>query len=499
MDTIEADVVAARGGDVDAFARLVQGHAGAVCAITTAILGNPVAGEEVGQEVFVHAWQGLSKLRDPAQFGSWIRQIARNRSRGAVRSKARRREVEGTAITALPDPAPDAGARLDGARRESALWAALEELEEVHREVLVMFYREGQSVGQVARALELAEPTVRKRLSRARDRLRDSVEAQLGAQIARTAPRAAAVAAAVTAAIGALPAAAAHAATGGAPSPVPDASANVVPGSVPASGSVVPFKASTAALGVTAVAALLFAAAAATYAQLRSQLPEISPTDPPATVIAASVADDPTVRDRTLHEGGDQHLVAVRDEARGEVPDHVVHAFLAAEDVRFFEHGAVDLRAMGRAALHTATGNGRQGGSTLTQQLAKGMLADEMPDPTLRRKASEVVLAIELERRLSKEDILQRYLDRVYFGAGAYGIAEAARAYFDKPVEALTLAEGALLAGLVAGPTAYGPFSDPDRARARRTYVLDRMQANGWATPDEVATASQRPLPTRQR
>jgi penicillin-binding protein 1A len=211
-----------------------------------------------------------------------------------------------------------------------------------------------------------------------------------------------------------------------------------------------------------------------TWTDLRADLPPIA-------------ASPIVLADRT-----DQGMTPPADE----IPDHVVHAFLAAEDARFFEHGALDQLGIGRAALHNLIGDGGwQGGSTLTQQLAKRMLAE--PDRSVRRKVSEVVLAVELERQLTKDEILDRYLDGVYLGAGTRGVRDAARVYFGKPVSELGLAEAALLAGLPQNPQGNSPFHDPARAERRRSYVLDQMVSNGWATPAEVAAAEATPLPTR--
>ncbi|MFT4623899.1 MAG: RNA polymerase sigma factor (sigma-70 family) [Myxococcota bacterium] len=210
-----ADVLAARAGDADAFTRLVQAHASTVCAIATAITGDPRAGEEVSQEVFVHAWTGLGGLRNPASFGGWLRQLTRNRACDAMRKVARRREAFdlGT-LERLEDPVAEVGERLDGSREEQAVWDALDGLDGDHREVLVLFYREGRSVRQVASLLELQPATVRKRLSRARDHLRDDVQERLSDRLVATAPGAAFIAT-VSAALAAGAPATAHAATGG--------------------------------------------------------------------------------------------------------------------------------------------------------------------------------------------------------------------------------------------------------------------------------------------
>ncbi|MEZ4239835.1 MAG: sigma-70 family RNA polymerase sigma factor [Myxococcota bacterium] len=448
MSTNRSDVRAARRGDADAFARLVRDHAGAVCAVTTAILGDATAGEEVGQEVFVCAWRQLGELRDPARFGAWLRG-SRATGRATPPHPAAARETGGEALLQLADPAPDAAELLDREQREGTLWAALEGLDEDHREVLVLYYREGCSVGEVARQLELVEPTVRKRLSRARDRLRDGVGDRLGERLARTAPRAAFVAA-VVGAVALLPA--------------------------PARGR--PGGEARAAAAVAGVAAGLWLTGLGV--QVQRDLPPIPPPPvarhvaiaaPPSDVVPSAPMADP-------------------------IPDHVVHAFLAAEDADFFAHGALDLPAVGRAAVRTLGGT-RQGGSTLTQQLAKRMLLERMPEPTLRRKLAEAVLAVQLERELTKDDILERYLDGVYLGAGAYGVHDAARTYFDKPARALTLAEGALLAGIPAHPAAYAPYDAPEGALARRAEVLDRMVAQGWATRAEADAALAAALPVR--
>lgn len=434
------DVAAARRGEPEAFGRLVRRHLGAVCAVATAVLGDPAAGEEVAHEAFVAAWSGLGRLAEPERFGAWVRGIARNRAREALRGRARRREVGGDALGAVPDPSPDPGDRLDGARAEATLWSALQGLDEDHREVLVLYYREGRSVQQVAGQLELPEPTVRKRLSRARERLREGVEERLGERLARTAPRAAAFAAGVGAALA-------------------------------------PRSARAAGLGTALLAAggLGAVAAAAWLAAVLGDLPPV----PPPPVVTASAAS-------TAARAAPG---SVPDPA--EVPLHVVHAFLAAEDARFFEHGAVDPWALGRAAWNDAQGGPLQGGSTLTQQLAKGMLLAEHPERGLSRKVAEVALAVELERAWSKDQILAAYLDQVWMGSGARGVTAAATAYFGCPPGDLTLGQAALLAGMAAGPAAYGPGAPG--AVERRAWVLDRMVANGWATPAEAAAARAEP------
>src|SRR3954470_18414065 len=155
-------------------------------------------------------------------------------------------------------------------------------------------------------------------------------------------------------------------------------------------------------------------------------------------------------------------------------------AIVAIEDARFFDHGGVDLRGTLRAAA-TDVGNGGtvQGGITLTQQYVKNALLDagqrEATAETLARKLREARYAIELEKHFSKQQILERYLNIVYFGEGAYGVETAARRYFGVHASRLTVAQSALLAGLVQSPSSYDPLRDRSAAKARRNVVLERM------------------------
>jgi penicillin-binding protein 1A len=157
------------------------------------------------------------------------------------------------------------------------------------------------------------------------------------------------------------------------------------------------------------------------------------------------------------------------------VPPHVVNAFIAGEDSSFFEHQGIDLSSILRAAwVNLRTGGEiKQGGSTITQQMVKGLLLT--PERTYRRKIREMILARNIERHFSKQEILYLYLNQIYFGHGAYGIGEAARTYFGKDVAQLTLSEGAQLAGLPKAPSRFSPYADPEAAEKRRRYVLDRM------------------------
>jgi penicillin-binding protein 1A len=163
-----------------------------------------------------------------------------------------------------------------------------------------------------------------------------------------------------------------------------------------------------------------------------------------------------------------------------DIPVPVQRAFIAAEDRRFYEHHGVDERGLIRAMVSNLASPGRpQGGSTITQQVVKNLLVGD--DVTYERKMREIIVASRLERTLTKAEILELYLNSIYLGRGSWGIELAARNYFGKPASALTLEEGAMLAGLPKGPTYYSPDRHPDRAQERLAYVVSRMQEDGVA------------------
>ncbi|MBA4803772.1 MAG: PBP1A family penicillin-binding protein [Brevundimonas sp.] len=175
------------------------------------------------------------------------------------------------------------------------------------------------------------------------------------------------------------------------------------------------------------------------------------------------------------------------------LPDYVPAAFIAIEDRRFYYHPGFDPIGMSRAiAANMRAGRVVQGGSTLTQQLAKNLFLS--PDQNLKRKVQELMLAVWLEMKFSKEEILALYLNRVYFGAGAYGIEAASQRYFDKGAKDLTVGEAALLAGLLKAPSRYSPVSESERAAARATVVLDEMVEAGVITPEQRAEAVTAPV-----
>lgn len=175
------------------------------------------------------------------------------------------------------------------------------------------------------------------------------------------------------------------------------------------------------------------------------------------------------------------------------IPVKLRQAIIAAEDARFYEHGALDLQGIARAAMRNLmSASVKEGGSTITQQLAKTLFLSH--ERTLERKVKELQLASELEKRYTKDQILEMYLNAIYFGHGAYGIEAAARIYFSKSVANLTLSEAALLAGLPRAPGRYSPLIDLKRAKARRQYVLDRMVATGAIKQAQARRAGSAPV-----
>jgi len=175
------------------------------------------------------------------------------------------------------------------------------------------------------------------------------------------------------------------------------------------------------------------------------------------------------------------------------IPGHVQKAFVAIEDQRFYGHRGVDLKAILRAGFsYYRTGRITEGASTITQQVMK--LYFLTPEQTLQRKIKEAVLALEFEISHSKESILELYLNRVYFGEGAYGIQSAARVYFGKDATDLSLAEGALLAALIQAPSIYDPYINPEKALGRRNVVLDKMYQQGYIPGTELEKAQKEQL-----
>jgi penicillin-binding protein 1A len=245
-------------------------------------------------------------------------------------------------------------------------------------------------------------------------------------------------------------------------------------------------------LGGTAAALLLLSGAAAFgiyagYRHLSEDLPRIdSLTDyQPPEVTTVFAADGRPIgefyRERRYVVGLD------------EMPAHLINAFIATEDARYFTHEGLDPVGILRAFFkNIEAGAIVQGGSTITQQVIKSFLLT--PERSYRRKMREAILAYRIDRAFSKEEILFLYLNQIYLGEGAYGVEGAARTYFDKSAADLTLPESALLAALAKAPSRDSPVRYPEAARTRRGFVLDRMQIEGYITPADAAAARKAPL-----
>lgn len=176
-----------------------------------------------------------------------------------------------------------------------------------------------------------------------------------------------------------------------------------------------------------------------------------------------------------------------------QVPKSVQNAFLSVEDVRFWKHHGIDVkRVAGAAVANIKEGFGAEGGSTITQQLVK--MSYLSPEKTIERKVQEAYLALKLEEKYTKEEILEMYLNKIYFGEGAYGIATAADVYFGKSVKDLSISEAALLAGLPQRPSGYNPYQNPDLAENRRNLVLSLMQEHEYITEEEKKEAQSIPV-----
>ena len=176
-----------------------------------------------------------------------------------------------------------------------------------------------------------------------------------------------------------------------------------------------------------------------------------------------------------------------------EIPPRLVQAFLAAEDANFFSHRGIDPVGLARAALTLiTTGEKRQGGSTITMQVARNFYLSRQR--TFTRKIREIILALHIEQELSKEEILELYLNKIYLGHRAYGVAAAAEVYYGKSLDQLDLPQIAMIAGLPKAPSRYNPITNPSRARERRDYVLRRMRELGYITQQEARAAMEAPV-----
>ena len=220
-----------------------------------------------------------------------------------------------------------------------------------------------------------------------------------------------------------------------------------------------------------------------TYAQVAEDLPELDQYSATELAQTSVVYDSGGNVVDELH-GVQNRFVVGLDEIDPTLRDAVI----ATEDHRFYEHRGVDFEAIGRAAGENfASLSVRQGGSTITQQLVKNtyIAQEQRQVPSLQRKMTEASLAWQYEEEHEKDDILEQYLNTVYFGANAYGIEAAAHTYYDKEAAELSLPESALLAGIINLPGTYDPFNNPNNARTRRDVVLDKMLEYAYVTQEE--------------
>ena len=239
----------------------------------------------------------------------------------------------------------------------------------------------------------------------------------------------------------------------------------------------------TALFGVITATLLL---AVAAYAYIAPELPSTDKLRDVELQVPLRVYDR---NRRLIAEFGEKRRIPVVME---QVPKLMIQAFLAAEDDRFFEHPGVDYQGLLRAGFALArTGEKRQGGSTITMQVARNFFLSS--EKTYLRKVTEILLALKIERELSKNEILELYLNKIYLGQRAYGVAAAAQVYYGASLDSLSLAQMAMIAGLPKAPSASNPITNPRRAVARRNYILDRMFELGHIDEATRSAAQEEP------
>ncbi len=246
-----------------------------------------------------------------------------------------------------------------------------------------------------------------------------------------------------------------------------------------------------AAAGLTVVGGGILLAVLATFYYLAPTLPEVAQLRDLRLQVPLRVY---TRDGRLLASIGEQRRVPVQFEG---IPKQVVNAFLAAEDDRFFSHGGIDYEGLLRALVVTATtGEARQGGSTITMQLARNMFLT--PEKHLRRKLQEIFLARRIESEFSKQEILTLYLNKIFLGQRAYGVAAAAEVYYGKSLGELSLPEIATIAALPKAPSQLNPIANPAGAKQRRAYVLRRMYDKGYITREQHDAGVEAPIETTE-
>jgi len=205
-------------------------------------------------------------------------------------------------------------------------------------------------------------------------------------------------------------------------------------------------------------------------------------------LVASLRGHEPASATRIYDMYGDQLAVAFVENrypvTLDQVSPWVIHGFIATEDRNFYTHRGLDVRGIVRSVVHNIRTGSRHGGSTITQQLARTLFL--VPDQTIQRKIQEAFIALEIERQFSKQDILEMYLNQIYFGAGAHGIEAAARTYFGGITAAeLTLNQAALLVRMVKNPSGFNPVNNPERALNQRNTALSMMSDYGVISPEQ--------------
>lgn len=234
-------------------------------------------------------------------------------------------------------------------------------------------------------------------------------------------------------------------------------------------------------------AALLAIATAATYYLLAPKLPDTASLKETQFQVPLRIF---SAENQLIAEFGEKRRIPVN---YNEIPPYLIQAILASEDDRFFEHPGVDYHGILRAIYSLATtGVKAQGGSTITMQVARNFFLSR--EKTYLRKLNEIILALQIEQKLTKEEILTLYLNKIYLGNRAYGIGAAAKVYYGKTLTELTLPQFAMIAGLPKAPSKYNPVANPDRAQLRRNYVLRRMWQVGHISQQQYQTAIQAPI-----
>ncbi len=245
--------------------------------------------------------------------------------------------------------------------------------------------------------------------------------------------------------------------------------------------------------GLWTLISLLFVmsiAAGFLYLYLQSELPDVNSLNNVEFQIPLRIY---TKDGKLIQEYGEKKSIPVRYD---EIPKTLIFALIATEDQRFFEHSGVDVYGLGRAAIRMIkTGTKSQGGSTITMQVARNFFLSRKK--TFLRKFNEILLAIKIDRELSKEKILELYFNRIYFGNRAYGVGAAANVYYGKPLKELNLAELAMLAGLPQAPSTQNPVINPIAAKKRRDHVLVRLLEEKYITTEQYQDAIHQPLTAR--